>query len=120
MLRLKKLGHSTDLVSDGVQALEAIREKRYDVVLMDLRLPGMDGIQTARAIFKEWPSGERPRIIALTADDDAQVKQRCLEAGMDGVLCKPFDVQALGTVLKRHRGAVVPGAATHGTGWVAG
>jgi signal transduction histidine kinase/ActR/RegA family two-component response regulator len=120
MLRLKKLGHSTDLVSDGVQALEAIREKRYDVVLMDLRLPGMDGIETARAIFKEWPSGERPRIIALTADDDAQVKQRCLEAGMDGVLCKPFDVQALGTVLKRHRGAVVPGAATHGTGWVAG
>ena len=58
--------------------------------------------------------------IALTADDAGQVKQRCLEAGMDGVLCKPFDVQALGTVLKRHRGAVVPGAATHGTGWVAG
>ena len=67
--------------------------------------PGTDGFETVGAIRKAWPSGERPRIIALSADDDAQVKQRCLEAGMDGFLCKPFDLHALSAVLEQTHGS---------------
>ena len=105
MLRLRKLGHSADLISDAAQTLEVLRAKHYHVVLLDLHLPGTDGFETVGAIRKAWPSGERPRIIALSADDDAQVKQRCLEAGMDGFLCKPFDLHALSAVLEQTHGS---------------
>jgi CheY-like chemotaxis protein len=87
---LERAGYRVDVVGDGRDAVDAARRERYDLVLMDSRLPGLDGFQAARAIRAgEDSTGVRVPIIALTANAMAGDRQRCLEVGMDAVLQKP-------------------------------
>jgi signal transduction histidine kinase/CheY-like chemotaxis protein/HPt (histidine-containing phosphotransfer) domain-containing protein len=93
---LEKRGHSVEVVPDGRQALEALSRERYDLVLMDIQMPEMDGFETTAAIrAREDSSGQHLPIIALTAHAMAGDRERCLAAGMDGYLSKPLRAHEL-------------------------
>ena len=94
-------GCTVDRVQTGPQALEAARAGGYDLILLDLRMPGMDGVQAARAMRK---AGVSTPIAALTADAFEDTRQACLAAGMDEFLTKPLDAGALRAVLARRAG----------------
>ncbi len=89
------LGYRADVAGDGLQALAALERKRYDVVLMDVQMPNMDGLTAARHIHQRWPGDGRPKIIAMTASAQAEDRAACLEAGMDDYLSKPFRFEDL-------------------------
>jgi CheY-like chemotaxis protein len=99
MLRL--LGFTSDLVENGVQAVDALRNKAYQTVLMDIQMPEMDGLEATRRIRHELPAGHQPYIIALTANAMSGDEQRCLDAGMDDYLSKPLAKEALAAALQR-------------------
>ena len=92
---LAQLGHSHDLARDGVEALARIEAHPYDVVLMDIQMPNLDGLAAARAIRAlESPKAGIP-IIALTANTMVEDRQTYLEAGMDDHVAKPIDIKRL-------------------------
>src|SRR5262249_34670202 len=93
--RLERLGYRADVVSKGREVLERLDAVGYDVILMDVQMPEMDGLETSRAVCHRWPPGERPRIIAMTAEAMQGDRERCLAAGMDDYLVKPVRVDAL-------------------------
>ena len=80
---LENLGCGADVAVNGLDALEALRRRPYDVVLMDVEMPEMDGLEAARCIHREWPAPERPRIIAMTANAMQGDREICRAAGMD-------------------------------------
>lgn len=92
---LKKLGHQTDVVSNGLEVLEAIQKAAYDVILMDGNMPELDGVETTRKIREAGPGSPQPRIIALTGDGMPEDRDRYLASGMDGYLSKPVKVDEL-------------------------
>jgi hypothetical protein len=93
---LKKRGHSVVGVADGRQALDALEKNRYDVVLMDEKMPGMDGLEATRAIRqREKSTGKHQVIVALTGNVTEEDKQQRVEAGMDGFVPKPFEMHSL-------------------------
>lgn len=93
---LERAGHHVSVVDTGQAAIEALRVRRYDVVLMDVHMPGMDGLETTRIIRSEEASrGGRVPIIALTAQELEGDVQRFLQAGMDGYLPKPLEPSSL-------------------------
>ena len=92
---LERMGYDSEVAVNGVEAIEALRRDTFDVVFMDVQMPVMDGIEAARQIHKEWPPGQRPRIIALTAGVMADEIETCKLAGMDDFLAKPIDVELL-------------------------
>jgi two-component system sensor histidine kinase/response regulator len=97
---LEKEGHHVTLASDGRQALAAIERESFDVVLMDVQMPEMDGFEATAAIrAQEQDTGKRLPIIAMTAHAMAGDRERCLAAGMDGYLPKPIDRQKLDEAL---------------------
>jgi two-component system, sensor histidine kinase len=100
-LILGKLGHEYELVSNGVEAVEAVKNQAYDMVLMDLHMPLMDGMDACRKIreLEDRISALVP-IIALTADVRPEMPQRVLEAGMDAFLTKPLDVTKLSETIQ--------------------
>ena len=98
---LERLGHRVDAVGNGVEALEALRHSRYEVVLMDVQMPEMDGLEATRRIFAEWPEGQRPWIIALTAGAFLEDRAMCMSAGMNDFLSKPFRREDLAAALAR-------------------
>src|SRR2546428_11215085 len=91
---LLKRGHQVDVVSNGREAVDAIRARRYDVVLMDIQMPEMDGFAAADGI-RALPQGRALPIIALTAHALSGERERCLTAGMSGYLAKPFKAHEL-------------------------
>jgi signal transduction histidine kinase/ActR/RegA family two-component response regulator len=100
--RLQRLGCRVDVAGDGNEALERIAQHPYDMVFMDVQMPGMDGLETTRAIrARERENGGRLRIVAMTAHAFADDRQRCLEAGMDDHVSKPVVADALEAVLHR-------------------
>jgi len=100
LLLLAKLGHSADLVSDGVEAVAAVRRRDYDVVLMDVQMPELDGLTATREIRARL--GDRqPRIIAVTANALHGDREACLAAGMDDYLTKPLEKSDLARALSR-------------------
>lgn len=100
-LILRKAGFQVSVVSDGKQALEAHRSIPYDLILMDLQMPEMDGLEATRQIRSL--TQKQPVIIAVTADIIAGVRERCLEAGMDDYVSKPVSrEQLLGLVRTAH------------------
>ena len=102
---LDKLGHEAVFSEDGGGAVRAIQARPFDVVLMDLHMPGMDGFAAARAIrAMPGPRGRVP-IVALTADAFRESRDRAREAGMDGFLTKPAHLPQLRDMLARHGGA---------------
>jgi PAS domain S-box-containing protein len=108
---LARLGHRPTLVSNGAQAVDAWRAARaagepYDLVLMDVHMPEMDGIEAARRIRAAEPEGSRTPIVALTANAFNDDRDACLAAGMDAFLTKPLDRERLAELLARGRGAI--------------
>jgi signal transduction histidine kinase/HPt (histidine-containing phosphotransfer) domain-containing protein len=99
---LARRGHAVTAVDSGAAALEALRHGRFDLILMDVQMPGMDGIDTTRAIREsEQRRGGHVPIIALTAHAMATDRERCLRAGMDGYLVKPIQPEALLDAIER-------------------
>ncbi len=98
-LLLGKLGYQADIVSNGLEVLKALHHRSYDVVLMDVRMPDMDGLSATHHIYQEiFP---RPRIIAMTAEAMPGDKENCLAAGMDDYLSKPINIELLQQALAR-------------------
>ena len=102
---LKHFGCTSDLASNGEEALAAVQQQHYDLVLMDCQMPEMDGITAAREIRRKEASGELPQrhtIVALTANALEGDRERCLEAGMDDYLAKPLQPEKLHDVLQKY------------------
>jgi len=103
MLRmLGKLGYRADVVANGVEVLRALERQPYDVVLMDVQMPEMDGFEAARAICKHWSSAEKPKIIAITAYALQGDREKCLDAGMDDYISKPVKLEDLRTIIRSY------------------
>lgn len=98
---LEKSGHLCEVVSNGIEALEALERSPYDIVLMGYHLPEMDGCESARQIREKKQAGNTP-IIAMTSNATAADKERCLEAGMDDFISRPFSKQQLINTLVRY------------------
>jgi signal transduction histidine kinase/CheY-like chemotaxis protein/HPt (histidine-containing phosphotransfer) domain-containing protein len=100
-LFLERLGHRADVVGSGAEALEALRQRRYDVLLTDLAMPDVDGLTAARRIRAELPADVQPRIIAMTASTLPEHRDACVRAGMDDFVAKPVQVAELVQALRR-------------------
>jgi PAS domain S-box-containing protein len=98
---LTALGHTADTADDGLAALAVLEQAAYDLVLMDVQMPQMDGYEATRAIRAREADGERTLVIAMTANAVAGERERCLEAGMDDFLTKPVDLEHLTRTLAR-------------------
>jgi PAS domain S-box-containing protein len=95
LLLLERLGYRADVAANGLEVLEALHRQPYDVVLMDVQMPEMDGLEASRRICQEWPADARPWIIAMTANAMQGDRQLCLDAGMNDYISKPIRVEAL-------------------------
>ena len=102
LLMLERLGWSADVAADGLEVLEALRRQSYDIILMDVQMPGMDGLEAARRIAAEFPPEHRPRIIAMTANALLGDREACLAAGMDDYLSKPIRLEELYAAIARN------------------
>jgi PAS domain S-box-containing protein len=100
---LDQLGYQADVAWNGVEALEALERQPYDVVLMDVQMPELDGLDASRQICERWPAEVRPRIIAMTANALPEDREACFAAGMDGYVAKPIRPNELGAALSRVR-----------------
>jgi len=90
---LEKRGHQVVAVGNGMEALDALEKDFWDVVLMDIQMPEMDGFQTTAAIReRELKSGQHIPIIAMTAHAMAGDRDRCMQGGMDGYVSKPLNI----------------------------
>jgi CheY-like chemotaxis protein len=96
---LERLGHTAELADNGVQALEAISRRRFDLVLLDCQMPEMDGYEAARRWREREPDRATP-LIAMTANAMPEDRQRCLDAGMDDYLTKPLTREALARMIE--------------------
>jgi signal transduction histidine kinase/DNA-binding response OmpR family regulator/HPt (histidine-containing phosphotransfer) domain-containing protein len=108
LLLLEKLGYRADVAGNGVEALGALRERHYDIVLMDVEMPELDGLEASRRIHAEWRD-KRPWIIAMTANALQGDREKCLDAGMDDYLSKPIRTPELAAALARSGPAVSDG-----------
>jgi len=90
---LGKMGYSADVAENGIEVLKALERREYDLILMDIQMPEMDGITATMEIRKIWPLS--PKIIAVTAYALEGDRERCLEAGMDEYLTKPVKMEDL-------------------------
>jgi signal transduction histidine kinase/CheY-like chemotaxis protein/HPt (histidine-containing phosphotransfer) domain-containing protein len=97
---LERMGYSADVAGNGVEAVAAVERSTYDLVLMDVQMPEMDGIEATRCII-ERRGADRPRIVALTADAMQGDRERCLAAGMDDYLTKPIRPRELAEALEQ-------------------
>jgi PAS domain S-box-containing protein len=100
---LAKLGYQADVAQNGLEALDALERKTYDVVLMDVQMPELDGLEATRRIRDRFRSTDGPTIIAMTANAMEGDRDACLAAGMDDYLAKPIRVDELSAALARCR-----------------
>jgi len=98
---LKHLGYMADVAVNGKDLLKCLESKSYDVILMDIQMPEMDGLQATRSIRSSLPAEKQPRIIAMTAYTLRGDRERCLAAGMDGYISKPVKMEELKAALER-------------------
>ena len=95
LLILKQMGYRVDVANNGIEVIEALRRQTYDVVLMDMQMPEMDGLTATKLINEEFEASTRPRIIAMTANAMTGDREKCLAAGMDDYVSKPIRVEEL-------------------------
>ncbi|MDF0556251.1 response regulator [Kamptonema sp. UHCC 0994] len=107
---LERIGYRADIAGNGLEALEALRKQSYDVVLMDVQMPQMDGLEATRRICQEWPEEFRPRIIAMTANAMQGDREKCLAAGMDDYITKPVRREELANALSKCKPILKDGA----------
>jgi CheY-like chemotaxis protein len=100
---LERLSYSADVVSNGLEALAALERRPYDVVLMDVQMPELDGLDASRRICQRWPPESRPHIVAMTANALPEDREACFAAGMNDYVAKPIRVDELAAALKRVR-----------------
>jgi CheY-like chemotaxis protein len=98
---LAHLGYQANTAVNGREVLEALERRNYDVILMDVQMPEMDGIETTKWILERYPSGSRPYLIAMTANALHGDRERFIAAGMDDYLSKPVDIEAMARALQR-------------------
>jgi signal transduction histidine kinase/DNA-binding response OmpR family regulator len=103
LLVLERFGYLADVASNGIEAVEALRRQPYDVILMDVQMPEMDGLRATGLIRSEFPPDRQPSIIAMTANALPQDRDACLGAGMDDYISKPFQVNELVRALRQSR-----------------
>ena len=98
--------YQVDLAENGKKGLELLNDNGYDVVLCDIKMPNMDGLETTRQLlspsFSNW--GHKPFVVGLTAHSLASEMQACLDAGMETVLSKPIDPEAVSLALQKYLG----------------
>ncbi|WP_420831120.1 ATP-binding protein [Paenibacillus artemisiicola] len=99
---LHKLGIAADVASNGSEAVERAGRRAYDLILMDMRMPVMDGLEATRRVLASAPAGQAPVVVAMTANVLPSDRERCLEAGMADFLAKPIQFDAVKRVLKRY------------------
>jgi CheY-like chemotaxis protein len=102
LLILKKLGYDAEVASNGVEVLKFLRQQKYDIILMDVQMPEMDGLTATGHILKEYPSNQRPWIVAMTANAMVGDREICLDAGMDDYLSKPIRKEELVSMFSRY------------------
>jgi CheY-like chemotaxis protein len=108
---LEGLGHKVDVAGDGVVALELYRKNRYDLILMDVQMPRMDGYETTKRIRAiEIKTDRHTLIVALTAHAMKGDADRCLVTGMDAYLCKPIRSRELNTLIEQRFPSPEPGS----------
>jgi signal transduction histidine kinase/CheY-like chemotaxis protein/HPt (histidine-containing phosphotransfer) domain-containing protein len=98
---LAQLGYQADVAANGEEVLTSLRRQNYDVVLMDVHMPEMDGLEATRRIRQQWPDGQRPYLIAMTASAMEGDREMCLQAGIDDYMSKPIRLPALVEALQR-------------------
>jgi CheY-like chemotaxis protein len=101
---LTRMGYRPDAVADGREVLQVLKIRPYDLVLMDIKMPEMDGITATREIRKLWPAEKQPRIVAITAYAMDGDREMCLEAGMDDYIAKPVQKNELEAILMKYSG----------------
>ncbi len=99
LLMLKRLGYSADVAANGLEVLDALVRQHYDVILMDVQMPEMDGLETARRI-RGMRLKSPPKILAMTAYALEGDRKKCLDAGMDGYISKPVQIEELQLALE--------------------
>ncbi|MBK8046319.1 MAG: response regulator [Anaerolineales bacterium] len=97
---LNRLGYDADVAANGVEVIEALGRRPYDVVLMDVQMPEMDGLEATRTIRSTLDPADQPVVIAMTASALAQDRLACTEAGMDGYISKPIQLEQLTSALE--------------------
>ena len=101
LILLERMGYAADVATNGLEVLEAVERDTYDVILMDIQMPEMDGLTATRQIHERWSDGARPRIVALTANAMVEDREATAEAGMDDYLAKPIRPPELAEALRR-------------------
>ena len=104
LIALKKLGLQADTATNGREVLVAMEEHHYDLVLMDIQMPEMDGIEATKIIRKRWSQG--PKIIVVTSFEAELCRDLCYNAGADDYLNKPVKIDELGAAIERNLGAI--------------
>lgn len=94
---LNRLNYGADVAANGLEVLAALERQPYDVVLMDIQMPEMDGLDAARKIREKWP--EWPKIIAITAYAMQGDREKCIKSGMNDYITKPVNLEELRAVL---------------------
>jgi CheY-like chemotaxis protein/HPt (histidine-containing phosphotransfer) domain-containing protein len=100
---LERLGYGADVANNGLEAISALERQPYDVVLMDVQMPELDGLDASRRICEQWPEETRPHIIAMTANALPEDREACFAAGMSDYVAKPIRAEELAAALKRAR-----------------
>ncbi|MGK7918585.1 MAG: response regulator [Trichodesmium sp.] len=98
---LERIGYRADVAANGIEVLDALKRIPYDVVLMDVQMPNMDGLEATRRICQQYPKEKRPWIIAMTANAMQGDRDKCLNAGMDDYLTKPIHREKLAKALNK-------------------
>ncbi|HKD93274.1 MAG TPA: GAF domain-containing protein [Gaiellaceae bacterium] len=98
---LEQLGYRADVAGNGREAIDALERQPYDVVLMDVQMPELDGLDATREICERWPDETRPHIVAMTANALPEDREACFAAGMNDYVAKPIRAEELVAALKR-------------------
>jgi CheY-like chemotaxis protein len=97
----EKLGYAADMVQDGKEAIEAIGKKYYDLVILDIEMPEINGIDVTRIIRKQFDKKDRPYVVALTASSLPGEKELFIESGMNDYIAKPFSIESVEMLLQK-------------------
>jgi PAS domain S-box-containing protein len=99
---LKRLGYRADVAANGFEVLQALQRQQYDIILMDVRMPELSGLEATRQIRKLWQDSQQPKIIAVTAYALEGDREKCLEAGMEDYISKPLKMDERDSTLRKY------------------